>query len=159
MPQPRKPNHLKVIAGTDQPCRMAVDPVDLPLATQIPDPPNWLPNVHAVNEFKRLAPILFNTGLLTEAGEMALGHMCALHGKLVQLWSAGEAPTGHMMAQYRALVNDFGLTPVAQGKVRASGKDGEGNPYAARPKRPEAVPAPAKGSTSKKTTRKRPPKA
>lgn len=136
MPAPRKPHHLKVVAGTDQPCRREPDPVDLPLLDELPAPPDWLPNAHARNEFNRLAQALFNNKLLTEGGVMALAHLCALHGKLVQLWAAGEAPTGHMMAQYRALVNDFGLTPVAQGKVRPSGKEESGNPYANRPGRP-----------------------
>jgi hypothetical protein len=53
---------------------------------------------------------------------MTLGHLCALHGKIAQLYAAGEAPTGHMVAQYRGLANDFGLTPVAQGKVKQSGE-------------------------------------
>ena len=129
MPAPRKPGHLKVVAGTDQPCRRAPEPVDLPLLDQMPSPPDWLPNAHAVREFERLAEILFNNRLLTEGGLMALGHLCALHGKLVQLWAAGESPTGHLLAQYRALVNDFGLTPVAQGKVRPGGKEEAGNKF------------------------------
>jgi len=129
MPAPRKPGHLKVIAGTDQPCRRAPDPVDLPLLDELPQTLDWLPNAHAVREFERLAAILFNNRLLTEGGLMALGHLCALHGKLVQLWTAGESPTGHMLAQYRALVNDFGLTPVAQGKVRAGGKEETGSKF------------------------------
>lgn len=138
MPKPRKPTALKVIAGTDQPSRRPDETLDLPLAGEVPEPPDWLPNAHATKEFKRLAPILYNTKLLTDAAIMALGHLCALHGKLVQLWAAGEAPTGHMLAQYRALVNDFGLTPVAQGRVRAGGKDDNGNPYNGRPQKPPA---------------------
>jgi hypothetical protein len=59
--------------------------------------------------------------LLTEAGLSALGQLCALHGKVVQLYSAGEAPVASMVAQLRGLMNDFGLTPVAQGKVRPNG--------------------------------------
>lgn len=136
MANPRKPAKLKVIAGTDQPCRRpGASPVELPLAAEIPAAPDWLPNVHAVSEWNRLAPILHKVGLLTEGGLSALGTLCALHGKLVQLWSAGEAPTGHMLAQYRALVNDFGLTPVAQGKVRPTGEEKSGNRFASNGKR------------------------
>lgn len=130
MPGPgRKPAKLKAIAGTIQPCRMDVDPVELPLANAVPDAPDWLPNAHAVKEWDRLAPILHGVGLLTEAGLSALGMLCALHGKLVQLWAAGESPTGHMLAQYRALVNDFGLTPVAQGRVKGGSDKGKGNKF------------------------------
>lgn len=122
MANPRKPTSLKVIAGTDQPCRRPEnDPVDLPLTTGVPDAPDWLPNAHATKEWNRLAPILHANKLLTEAGLSALGQLCALHGKVVQLYAAGEAPVASMVAQLRALMNDFGLTPVAQGKVKPSG--------------------------------------
>jgi len=138
MPRPPKPDHLKVIAGTDQPCRMGGDNVvELPLVDGVPEAPSWLPNAHATKEWNRLAPVLVGAGLLTEGGLSALGNLCALHGKLVQLWAAGESPTGHLLAQYRALVNDFGLTPVAQGKVKAAphGESKPGNKFAGVGKR------------------------
>lgn len=139
MPGPgKKPHALKVVAGTDRKDRAPVNAVELPLAGEVPSAPDWLPNAHATKEWQRLAPILHGVGLLTEAGLSALGMLCALHGKLVQLWSAGESPTGHMLAQYRALVNDFGLTPVAQGKVRGNGEGTKpGNRFSDR-KQPHA---------------------
>ena len=82
-----------------------------------------------------MARILHANRLLTEAGTSALGHLCALHGKIVQLYAAGESPTGHMVAQYRALINDFGLTPVAQGKVKPLGEEKRGNKFAGNGKR------------------------
>ena len=132
MANPRKPTSLKVVAGTDQPCRRPENPpVDLPLMDQVPDPPDWLPNAHAVKEWQRLAPILTANKLLTEAGLSALGQLCALHGKVVQLYAAGEAPVASMVAQLRGLMNDFGLTPVAQGKVKAGGDETKaGNKFA-----------------------------
>ena len=132
MANPRKPTSLKVVAGTDQPCRRPESaPVEMPALDHIPDPPDWLPNAHAVKEWQRLAPILTANKLLTEAGLSALGHLCALHGKVVQLYSAGEAPVASMVAQLRGLMNDFGLTPVAQGKVKAGGDETKaGNKFA-----------------------------
>lgn len=103
----------------------------MPALDHIPDPPDWLPNAHAVKEWQRLAPILTANKLLTEAGLSALGQLCALHGKVVQLYSAGEAPVASMVAQLRGLMNDFGLTPVAQGKVKAGGDETKaGNKFA-----------------------------
>lgn len=135
MARSKVPAKLKLIQGTDQPCRMDQPTVELPVVSGLPDAPDWLPNAHAVQEWERLAPILQAAGLLTEAGLSALGMLCALHGKLVQLWAAGESPTGHMLAQYRALVNDFGLTPVAQGKVRSGGEEKPSNRFANNGKR------------------------
>ncbi len=124
MANPRKPTSLKVVAGTDRPCRRPESaPVEIPALDHIPDPPDWLPNAHAVKEWQRLAPILTANKLLTEAGLSALGQLCALHGKVVQLYAAGEAPVASMVAQLRGLMNDFGLTPVAQGKVKAGGDE------------------------------------
>lgn len=73
--------------------------------------------------------------ILTEGGLSALGILCALHGKLVQLWTAGESPTGAMLAAYRSLTNDFGLTPVAQGKVTATTANNASKPFTTNGKR------------------------
>jgi len=135
MANPRKPRALKVVSGTTQPCRDIVPSVELPTISDIPEPPDWLPNSHAVKEWERLAPILVANKLLTEAGLSAFGMLCSLHGKLVQLWSAGEAPVASMVSQYRNLINDFGLTPVAQGKVRPMGEEPAKNAFARNGKR------------------------
>lgn len=134
MPNPRKPGNLKVIAGTDRVDRESAV-VDLPLVSSVPSAPDWMPNAHAFKEWDRLAPILHAVGLLTEAGLSTLAHLCALHGKIVQLYAAGESPNASMVAQYRAIANDFGLTPVAQGKVRPSGEKPKDNPFASNGKR------------------------
>lgn len=136
MPSPRKPPQLKLISGTARKSRDTGDGVSLPLVDSAPPPPDWLPNVHAVKEWGRLAPILMANRLLTEAALSALGHLCALHGKLCQLWEAGEVPQGVLQSQYRNLMNDFGLTPVAQGKVKPSGSGPDSNPFAGNGKRP-----------------------
>ena len=137
MPAPR-PRSLKVIAGTVQPCRDKPDEGPrLPVIDEAPPPPDWLPNAHAVNEWNRLAPILTAHRLLTEAGTGSLAVLCALYGKIQQLFAAGESPTANMIGQYRALANDFGLTPIAQGKVRpAAEADAKGNRFAKFGKRP-----------------------
>jgi len=130
MSNPKRPSKLKLITGTSRNDRPEVEAVALPVLKSLPLAPDWLPNAHAVKEWERLAPILHGVGLLTEAGLSALGMLCALHGKLVQLWSAGESPNAAMLASYRNLVNDFGLTPVAQGKVKASGEKESENKFA-----------------------------
>jgi len=132
MSRPKKPHNLKVVAGTARPDRLGPPVVDLPLAADVPPAPDWLPNGHAIKEWERLAPILHANKLLTEAGLSTLGMLCALHGKIVQLYAAGAAPVASMVAQHRALSNDFGLTPVAQGKVRPNGDtEKPGNAFAA----------------------------
>ena len=119
MPGPgKKPTSLKVVAGTDRPDRRNESSAELPAVSELPRAPSWLSNAHAKKEWDRLGPILVANGLLTEAGLSAFGVMCSLHGKIIQLFAAGETPVASMVSQYRNLVNDFGLTPVAQGKVK-----------------------------------------
>lgn len=132
MPGPgKKPRSLKVISGTERADRAEIPAVELPTISEVPDAPDWLPNGHAVKEWERLAPILVANKLLTEAGLSAFGMLCSLHGKLVQLFAAGESPNASMVASYRNLVNDFGLTPVAQGKVKlAQSDEPKGNKFA-----------------------------
>ena len=124
MPGPgKKPTKLKVVAGTERKDRPQADVVDLPVIDQAPDAPDWLLNAHAIKEWDRLASILTANKLLTEGGLSALGMLCNLHGEIVRQTSVGMMPPAHLFAQYRAMANDFGLTPVAQGKVKAGGEE------------------------------------
>lgn len=113
-----KPRNLKLIAGTLRPCRDRGEGVPLPLVTTIPAPPSWLPNVRAIEEWKRLSPILIANGLLNEGNLSMFGHLCALSGTLANLWAEGKTPTGHLIAQHTAMASGFGLTPLSQGKIR-----------------------------------------
>lgn len=135
MSNPRKPHNLKLIEGTDRPDRAESIGVELPLVQELPSAPDWLPNAHAIKEWERLAPILFANRLLTEAGISALGVLCSLHGEIVDQWARRVTPTANLLAQYRSMVNDFGLTPVAQGKVKPLGKKDKGNRFASNGKR------------------------
>lgn len=146
MSRSMKPPNLKAIAGTERPSRV-VDIVDLPLVTETPQAPDWLPNAHAVKEWDRLAPILVANKLLSKGGTSALGMLCALHGKIVQLYAAGEAPNANMVGQYRGLINDFGLTPVAQGKVRQIGSTEPENPFSKNGKAKACTPVKPAGTT------------
>lgn len=126
----RKPNALKLVSGTARADREAPVGVELAPVQARPAAPDWLPNAHAVKEWDRLTAILVGMKLLTEADLPILGLLCSLHGKLVQLWAAGECPTGAMIAQYRALANDFGMTPVSRSKVKPIGDQDAGNKFA-----------------------------
>jgi len=127
--RPRKPTALKSISGTDQSCRK-IDEAEYDPLHDLPPAPNWLPNSHATREYERLGPMLMAHKLLTAEGINLFAQYCALHGKIVQLWTAGETPTAQMFSQLRGLGNDFGLTPVAQTRVRPPEKASNSNPFA-----------------------------
>lgn len=139
MPGPSKtPPHLKSIAGTIRADRDSdANAIQFATLDTLPEAPDWLPNGHAVKEWNRLGQVLVANKLLTEASLMAFAHLCALHGKVVQLWTAGETPTGHMLSQLRGLFDAFGVPPAAASKVRPAGKEGnKGNKFGRNGKRP-----------------------
>jgi phage terminase small subunit len=126
----KKISHIKKISGTAQPCRTEIPLVEYEAIDYVPEPPDWLPNHWAVKEWERLAPFLHRYKLLNEGALASLGMLCSLHGKCIQLFQAGECPNASMVGAYRNLVNDFGLTPVAQGKVKPMNNEEKGNKFA-----------------------------
>lgn len=137
MPNPGKPRALKLLSGS----RRANDSgpgVDLPLVQEYPAPPDWLPNAFAAKEWHRVVPLLMNVGLLTEASLTSLGHMCAVHGRILQEYAAGMTPTGSLLSILRNYQNDFGLTAMGQQKIGPPGEANGGNKFAnngCKPKR------------------------
>jgi phage terminase small subunit len=151
MANPRKPAKLKLVHGTDRPDR-AHPELELPPVDETPDAPDWMINTFAVDEWNRLTQILMAHKLLTDADLSTLGHLCNLHGKMVQLYNAGETPTASMLSTLRNMQTDFGLSPVARGKVSPAGNPAGGgaNPFAGNGK-----PAPKKKPAARKSTAKK----
>jgi phage terminase small subunit len=117
MARPKKSHSLKLISGSRRlertpPSGGPFLPLDRP-----PHPPGWLVDTAALAEWHRLASLLTVNRLLAETDLSTLGHLCAIHGKMVTLWRAGETPTGHFLAQYHALTAAFGLTPSTRGRL------------------------------------------
>lgn len=117
------PIALKILQGTNRKDREWAD-LDVKPIDEVPPPVDWLPNSHAVKEWNRLAPILIRNKLLNDANIGAFAQLCALFGKMVQTWSAGDTPPGNVLGKYRQLMNDFGLTPAAAGKLGQTGGSG-----------------------------------
>ncbi|VVE49876.1 hypothetical protein [Pandoraea sputorum] len=137
MPNPGKPRALKLLNGS----RRVDDSgpsVELPLVQAYPDPPEWLPNAHAVKEWHRVVPLLMNVRLLTEASLTAVGHMCAVHGRITQEYAANMTPTGSLLSILRNYQNDFGLTAMAQQKIRPPGELPAGNKFTSNGRKPKA---------------------
>lgn len=139
MPRPKKPTVLKLLSGTVRKGRDNGEAVSLPCLDSIPDPPSWLPNAEAVNEWSRLCGILAAVGLLSEAALSPLAVLCSLHGRITRAFAAGECPSGHLISQYRLLLADFALTPASSAKMGARPAKLEGNPFARFKRPPEKL--------------------
>ncbi len=121
MPGPAKSSrHLKILKGTLQPSRDAPEGAALSPVDSAPPRPAWLNNPDAVREFDRLAPLLLANKILTDGNVGVFVQMCALHGRLVAMWTEGTTPSAAMLSTYRALCNALGLLgmklPAAGGK-------------------------------------------
>lgn len=140
------PTSLRVLRG---------NPGRRPLNRQEPapepghlDPPTWL-NPLAVEEWKRLAPVLHRLGLLTEIDGQALAGYCQTWAR----WREAEekirefgmvikgrggfpiispfvAVANRAMNQMKAFLIEFGMTPSARSRVNKNGDEPTDDPFA-----------------------------
>jgi P27 family predicted phage terminase small subunit len=146
----RTPDHLKVVAGTDQACRMnphaPVAPATLPSA------PDWL-SARATEIFDGLVATLDQMGIASSA-DTAVIAMAASRLEEVEITTALVEDNGRTydttteaggtmhrsrpevaqrsdaMKHAQSLLSELGLTPAARSKVSASKKPEE-NPFKA----------------------------
>lgn len=147
----RTPDHLKVLSGTAQKCRMNED---APAAkTGIASAPAWL-SERAAEHFSRLSAILDGMGI---ASPDDIDMLAALSSRLeeIEILTATIEDAGRVYEQRdekgevkmirarpevamrnealrhaQSLLAEFGLSPAARSKVSAGGK-GEENPFSA----------------------------
>lgn len=131
-PGRRKPAHLKVLEGVPGKRPVAAAPQ---LAASMPDPPAWLPE-DARQHYTRLAPILREAGVLTDADRDALADLCLCLVRLEQaeelverdglVVSDGKGglkkhPAVNAAKEYRAHLQAwakrFGLDPYSRGAL------------------------------------------
>jgi hypothetical protein len=111
MPGPAKvPAHLKLLRGTlmRPPPQDASTPA-LPVLDVEPSPPPWLKDAEALREWKRLAPVLTANRLLHEGNIGLLAQLCAVHGRLVKIWSSEGSANAALVMTYRMLSNSLGM--------------------------------------------------
>ena len=121
-------NNLKVLRGTDQPCRMNPDEIDFPTLSQVPDCPDYI-NVYGSQYWNRIIPVLQAKKVLTEADLEALEILCLLYGKIRKAASAEVDLNASMITQMRLYQTEFGLTPASRGKIKAGGEEGKANKF------------------------------
>lgn len=152
----RKPDHLKLVSGTAQPCRMNPDaPVP---SSALPDAPEWL-SKRGAELFEQLVGIVGEMGV-GSASDSAMLAMAASRleeveictaiiedggrtfisaasydeeGRLVSQQIKGHpvvAQRSEAMRHAQSLLVEFGLSPAARSKVSAT-KPNEQNPFSA----------------------------
>lgn len=144
----RKPDHLKVIAGTDQACRMNPDAPAAPEA--MPMAPGWLTK-RGAEIFDGLVALLDEMGIASSADTQVIT-LCASRIEEIEITTAlvedngrtyetttesGDtmyrsrpevAQRNEAMRHAQSLLSELGLTPAARSKVSITKKP-EGNPF------------------------------
>jgi phage terminase small subunit len=118
---------MKIIQGTDQACRMRGESVDLPEALTT-DPPEWLTNEDALNEWRRLTPLLENAGVLKDGDLSMLAAACQMWGEFVDRTRRRVEVPASFMSQIRTYYSEFGLTPSSRAQA-GGGKTEKKNPF------------------------------
>lgn len=136
----RTPDNVHQLRGTHRGDRHGAQGGDAySRVEEVPPCPGWMPNAHACVEWERLAPLLIDAGMLTEAGLSTFAVFCALHGQIMQQFSAGLTPDSKTLSQYRLLSTDFGFTPASLTKMgkASGGRKPKGNRFSSNGRRPE----------------------
>lgn len=144
----RKPDHLKIVSGTAQPCRINADAPVPP--TTLPVPPGWL-TVRGAEIFHALVAILDEMGIASSADTQIIT-LCASRIEEIEITTALVEDSGRTyetvsesgcsmfrsrpevsqrneaMRHAQSLLSELGLTPSARSKVSAMKKP-EGNPF------------------------------
>ncbi|MFO1306612.1 MAG: hypothetical protein U1F54_23050 [Burkholderiales bacterium] len=134
--RPPKSRRLKVLQGTLRPDRDREEVLPLPASEVLPEAPEWLPNAHAVREYERLGGVMVANELLTEGNVGLLAVLCAVHGKLVQLFMVGQ-PTAALVSRYQSIAAELGLTGMARLPKRDAPPE---NRFATNGRRPDTKP-------------------
>lgn len=146
----RKPDHLKIVSGTDQACRM--NPSAPPAPTTLPRAPDWL-SQRATEIFDGLVSTLDEMGIASSA-DTAVIAMAASRLEEVEITTALVEDNGRTyetttesggtmyrsrpevaqrsdaMKHAQSLLSEMGLTPAARSKVSVTKKPEE-NPFRA----------------------------
>jgi phage terminase small subunit len=131
MPRGRKPqpNAVKQAKGETRPSRLPAEVVEFPKAERVPDPPEWLTYESAVDLWKELAPLLLSQKILANVDVHALGHLCQLHGKILDDYDRRLSPKASEVSQLRTYFAEFGLTPSSRTRVTPVGGGEKKNPF------------------------------
>jgi len=137
------PNQLKVLKGTDQPCRMR-DDVSVEKVSKMPPPPKWLGDT-ARKLYKTKSQFLIGAGIISvgdiemfvtfchefgryiETAEKLseVNHSAVLSEKQEQLYWRLTKINRDSFDRARSLAGEFGFTPISRLKFAAPVEDND----------------------------------
>lgn len=122
MPNPRRPDALKVISGTTRADREKPLDVDYDLVEEFPDAPQHL-NVDGREMWSRLGPTLVKHKVLQVTDLFCLEQLC-IAWQLFRKSAKADMPiTASENNALLSMFSAFGMTPAARSKIRLGEKD------------------------------------
>ncbi len=142
-----QPTALKLLRGNPGKRKLSTDE-PTPAVTPSPRAPSWLDR-EAKKEWRRLAPVLGNLGVLTETDADALAAYCVSwatwksatqkireFGMVIKHPTAGKLPVvspyvkiaNHAQTQMRGLLLEFGMTPSSRARIHVTPPETVANP-------------------------------
>lgn len=122
----RKPAELHKLNGTFRKDRHGDPEQQLNINDPLPEPPDWLCSI-AVREWRRIVDVMADNGVLRATDFAILAIYCSLFAQMVELKGRLHP---QVIVQFRAAMNDLGLTPAARSKVCLPKKAKKGNDFA-----------------------------
>ena len=123
MPRVKTPTALKILRGTDQPCRRNDEEPKHEAAADL-KPPGWL-HGEGRKEWTRLAEQLTDAGVLKDPDLFMFAMYCKLVGHLIEDYGKGKkrriVPPDYL-SQLRYMSALFGLDPSSRSKIVATPK-------------------------------------
>jgi len=124
----RKPRELKILEGSDQPSRR-FNCVEMERVGDGVDPPSWMDDQFALEEWHRLVPLLQAQKTLRKAHLSMLAMLCQQHGLIVKKLKGRETLSAAEWSQYRLYCSEFALTPTSMARVPGEADVPADNPY------------------------------
>lgn len=119
----------KKAKGEVRPSRLnTAEVLEFPVVKEAPDAPEWV-NDDGRDLWSEMAPALYRQRVLTEADLYALGHLCQLHGEIVDGYKRRIQPTAAQLSQLRMYFAEFGMTPSSRTRIGKTADGEKENPF------------------------------
>lgn len=125
---------LKVLRGTNQPCRDRPDAPEFDLVEKFPDPPQHL-NVDGADMWYDLGRQLVNAKVLQTTDLYSLEQLCFTWQQFRKRAKADMESTAAETTALKALFSEFGLNPASRAKLKAGGDGPKDNKFSGNGKK------------------------
>lgn len=136
MARGRKPTPpaLKVLAGTNRPCRDRPDAPEYDLVDEFPEPPQHL-NADGAEMWSKLGRQLVAARVLQVVDLYALEQLCHAWQCFRKKAKADMESTAAETTALKSLFSEFGMSPASRSKVTSSGDKPKANKFGNNGKR------------------------